>query len=321
MPNHSPTSAQHPQRSGEDETHAGPTILVTGGTDGIGKATATRLARRGATVAIVGSTAAKGERAAQEIADETTSGDVTFLQADLSRMRGVRRLAGDVKERYDRLDALVHSAGVIFSERVVTPEGLEASFAINYLSRFLLTRLLMGPLRASAPARIVNVAYAAGNPADALDFDNLQSETSFSGMQALNQAQVANDLFGLELAERLQGTDVGVAVVNPGLVDTDIRKKRAPWFMPLIDYVLWFQRRTADEVAKTPARLAVDVAPEAMNGGFFGPEGEEISVPDDLQDPALRERLWHASDELSGLSEKRTARSRTASPSRLDALD
>jgi NAD(P)-dependent dehydrogenase (short-subunit alcohol dehydrogenase family) len=109
---------------------------------------------------------------------------------------------------------------------------------------------------------------------------------------------VANDLFGLELAERLDETEVGVAVVNPGLVDTDIREKRAPWFMPLIDYVLWFKRRTAETVAETPAHLALDADPAAMNGRFFGPEGDEIDVPDDLQDPDLRARLWRASEEL-----------------------
>lgn len=277
---------------------------MTGGTDGIGRATAKRLAARGATVAIVGRTAEKGRQVAQAITSQTNNESVVFLRTDLSRLDEVRRLADAVTDRFDRLDALVHSAGVIYNERILTEDGLEASFVINYLSRFFLTRLLIDALRASAPARIVNVAYAGGNSASALDFDNLQSETSFGGMQALNQAQVANDLFGLSLAERLDGADVGIAIVNPGLVDTDIRKKRAPWFMPLIDYVLWFKRRTADQVARTPARLAADVEPKAMNGRFFGPDGERIGVPDDLRDPDLRERLWSKSEELARLASR-----------------
>jgi NAD(P)-dependent dehydrogenase (short-subunit alcohol dehydrogenase family) len=280
------------------------TVLVTGGTDGIGKAIATRLAARGATVAIVGRTASKGEQAAQAIADAAENESVTFWQADFSEMTDVRRFASAFRETYDRLDALVHSAGVIHSTRIVTDEGLEASFAINYLSRFLLTHLLLDRLKASAPARIVNVAYAGGDSVDALDFDDLQGAEGFSGMQALSQAQVANDLFGLELAERLEGTGVGIAVANPGLVDTDIRRKRAPWYMPLVDYLLWFARRSPAEVAEDLAPLAADVAPAALNGQFFGPDGEPIEVPDEQQDPPTRKRLWRVSSDLVGLRDE-----------------
>lgn len=301
---------QHTAASTQNGAHApdsAKAALVTGGTDGIGRATANKLAARGWTVVLVGSNAQKGEKAAQAMTAETGNEAVTFMQADLSLMKEVRRLAGAFKEKHGRLDALVHSAGVIHSERGVTEEGLEASFAINYLSRFLLTNLLLSRLKASAPARVVNVAYAGGNSADALDFGSLQSEKEFGGMKALNQAPVANDLFGLELAERLEGTGVGVAVVNPGLVATDIRRKADPWFMRLIDYALFFMVQTPEESTETPVWLAADADLAAMNGRFFGPKREEKAVPDELRDPALRERLWRASAELSGLRAGATA--------------
>jgi NAD(P)-dependent dehydrogenase (short-subunit alcohol dehydrogenase family) len=272
-------------------------MLVTGGTDGIGQAVASRLAARGATVAIVGRSAAKGQRLQRDLS-ATLHGTVDFFEADLALMTEVQRLAEAVSARYDRLDALVHSAGVVAHERVLTDEGLEKSFAINYLSRFWLTRLLTERLRASAPARVLNVAYAGGNSATALDFDNLQGEKHFGTMQALNQAQVANDLFGLELAERLEGTGVGVAVVNPGLVDTDIRRKGAPWYLRLLDTVLNPLARDPDDVATAITPLAADADVTAISGRFFGPDGAERPVPNDLQDPQLRRRLWRVSESL-----------------------
>jgi NAD(P)-dependent dehydrogenase (short-subunit alcohol dehydrogenase family) len=280
----------------------GEVALVTGGTDGIGEATATGLARRGATVVIVGSTAQKGRDAASRMATETGNADIEFLQADLSLMSEVRRLADRFRTEYDRLDMLIHSAGVIHGDRTVTDEGLEASFVINYLSRFLLTNLLLDRLEASAPSSVVNIAYAGGNSADKLRFDDLQGADTFSGKRALDQAQVANDLFGLELADRLDGTGVSVSVVNPGLVDTDIRQQGAPWYIRMVDYVLWFLKRSPNEAAETPVYLAADPAGRALTGRFFGPNREEKPVPQELRDAELRERLWRVSEELTGVT-------------------
>ena len=277
----------------------GEVALVTGGTDGIGEATATGLARRGATVVIVGSTAQKGRDAATRIATETGNANVEFLRADLSLMSEGRRLADRFRTDYDRLDMLVHSAGVIHGTRIETDEGLEASFAINYLSRFLLTTLLIDRLKASAPSTVVNIAYAGGNSVDKLRFNDLQGTDTFSGKRALDQAQVANDLFSLELADRLEGTGVSANVVNPGLVDTDIRQQGAPWYIRMVDYVLWFLKRTPEEAAETPIYLAADPEGRGVTGRFFGPNCEEKSVPQDLQDSGIRERLWQVSEELT----------------------
>jgi NAD(P)-dependent dehydrogenase (short-subunit alcohol dehydrogenase family) len=302
--------------------------LVSGGTDGIGKATATRLAESGATVVVVGSTRERGERAVAEISRDGDADAVEFLQADLSRMAEVRALVERFRDRYDRLDALVHTAGVVPSEQVVTEEGVERSFAINYLSRFLSTTLLADLLRASAPARVVNVAAAGANSLERLDLEDLAGDRLFTdpdasagerlvkGQGALDQAQVANDLFGVELAERLAGTGVGVTVVNPGAVDTDIRLKADEGWRE-VDEMIRSEMGVVSPatVAETVVPLATARDPEAITGRFFGTGREVIERQDGVGDRALRRRLWDRSVTLSGLSEDRLHESGVADPS------
>jgi NAD(P)-dependent dehydrogenase (short-subunit alcohol dehydrogenase family) len=289
----------------------GAVALVSGGTDGIGKATATRLAELGATVAVVGSTPERGRTAVEDVVDASGNEAVEYLWADLSRMAEVRRLAETVGRKYDRLDTLVHTAGVVPYERELTDEGIERSFAINYLSRFLLTNLLLDRLRESAPARVVNVAAAGANPVEALDLGDLSGERLFTdpegtdrmvrGQGALDQAQVANDLFGVELAERLQGSGVGVAVVNPGAVDTDIRLKADEGWRR-VDETIRSEMGVVppEEVAETVADLATAADPSRINGRFFRTGHEAVEVPEGARDPDLRRRLWERSEELVG---------------------
>jgi NAD(P)-dependent dehydrogenase (short-subunit alcohol dehydrogenase family) len=226
-------------------------------------------------------------------------------------MAEVRRLAETVGRKYDRLDTLVHTAGVVPYERELTDEGIERSFAINYLSRFLLTNLLLDRLRESAPARVVNVAAAGANPVEALDLGDLSGERLFTdpegtdrmvrGQGALDQAQVANDLFGVELAERLQGSGVGVAVVNPGAVDTDIRLKADEGWRR-VDETIRSEMGVVppEEVAETVADLATAADPSRINGRFFRTGHEAVEVPEGARNPDLRRRLWERSEELVG---------------------
>jgi NAD(P)-dependent dehydrogenase (short-subunit alcohol dehydrogenase family) len=283
---------------GSDERVA----LVTGGTDGIGKETARGLAADGASVAIVGRTAEKGRDAAAAIAEDTGNPAVEFLQTDLSLMANVRDLAATVRGRYDRLDALVHSAGVLpGEERVVTGEGLESSFAINYLSRFLLTTLLADRLVADGGSRVVDVAFAGGNDVEEIHFDDLQREHDFDPESVLGQAQVANDVFAVELDDRWGHAGVSATVVNPGAVDTDIRRRSSTFWQEL-DEQLRADALSVEEGARTPIHLATEADPDGVAGRFFGPGVEEIEVPEAVRDPDLRARLWRVSEALTGLA-------------------
>jgi retinol dehydrogenase-14 len=198
---------------------AGNTVLITGATGGIGKATAAGLARLGAHVAIIGHDRRRTKTAATEI--RAAGGSVDTFVADLSWQAEVRRLADEVLERLARVDVLVNNVGGYWNTRRTTPDGLEHTFAVNHLAPFLLTNLLLGQLKRSAPARVVTVASNAQR-LGRIDFDDLQGERSYSGARAYNQSKLANVLFTNELARRLSPGEVTANALHPGLVSTSL---------------------------------------------------------------------------------------------------
>jgi NAD(P)-dependent dehydrogenase (short-subunit alcohol dehydrogenase family) len=202
--------------------HRGPmvgrTVLVTGGTAGIGRATALGLARMGAHLAICGRDRESTEGAAGEIR-AAGGGQVEVFVADLSSQSQVRRLADEVLQRLSRIDVLVNNVGGYWNTRHVTADGLERTFALNHLAPFLLTNLLWDRLSNSAPARVVTVASNA-HAQGRIDFDDLQGERSYSGARAYSQSKLANVLFTYELARRLPATSVTANALHPGLTRT-----------------------------------------------------------------------------------------------------
>ena len=198
----------------------GKAVLITGGTGGIGKATAIGLARMGARVGIVGRDAARAEAAAADIRSSSGNDAVDVFVADVSAQSEVRRLAAEVLEAYPRLDVLVNNVGGFWAHRHVTADGLEHTFAVNHLAPFLLTNLLLERLEASAPARVVTVSSGAQSMGR-IDFDDLQGARKYSGQQAYNQSKLANVMFTYELARRLEGTGVTANVLHPGVTRTD----------------------------------------------------------------------------------------------------
>ena len=197
----------------------GKTVLITGGTGGIGKATAIALATLGARVGITGRDDTRTQAAATDISRQSGNPAVDAFAADLSSQTEVRRLAAAVLDAYPRLDVLVNNAGGFWAHRRVTTDGLEHTFAVNHLAPFLLTNLLLDRLKDSAPARIVMVssnAQALGR----IDFDDLQGAADYSGPRAYNQSKLANVMFTYELSRRLDGTGVTVNALHPGVVST-----------------------------------------------------------------------------------------------------
>src|SRR5687768_6952035 len=200
----------------------GKICLVTGGTNGIGKSTALELARMGATVVIVGRDAQKTSQVVEEIRAASGNKNVDSLLADLSSQQEVRRLANEFKSKYSHLHVLLNNAGGFFMRRQLSVDGIEMTFALNHLAYFLLTNLLLDTMKASSPARIINVssdAHAGGKIA----FDNLEGEREYSA-STYGNSKLANILFTVELSRRLEGTGVTVNALHPGFVSTGFGK-------------------------------------------------------------------------------------------------
>src|SRR5688500_8527638 len=197
----------------------GKTVLITGGTGGIGRAAAIGLASMGARVGITGRGQARADRAAAEIIHAAGNPVGDIFVADMSSQREVRRLADEVLTAYPRLDVLLNNVGGFWAHRHLTADGLEHTFALNHLAPFLLTSLLAERLISSAPARVVTVSSGAQSMGK-IDFDDLMGERKYSGSGAYNQSKLANVMFTYELARRLAGTGVTATALHPGLTNT-----------------------------------------------------------------------------------------------------
>ena len=277
---------------------AGRTVLVTGGTGGIGRATALGLARLGATVAITGRDAARAARTGAEIRAVTGS-TVHVFTADLSIQSEVRRLATDALERLPRIDVLVNNVGGYWHTRHVTSDGIERTFAVNHLAPFLLTHLILGRLEASGRARVVAVASHA-HAQGRIDFDDLQGVGSYSGSRAYNQSKLANVLFSYELARRLRRSEVAVNAVHPGVVNTAFGAEDPGRTQRLLVPVLRPFMKSAARGAATS--ILVASAPElaGVSGRYFANRRPKRSSPSSY-DEDVADRLWQASSELVGL--------------------
>jgi retinol dehydrogenase 14 len=275
---------------------AGQTVLVTGGTGGIGRATATGLAAMGARVGITGRDIARTRAAAAAVATASGNPAVDPFPADMSSQAEVRRLAGEVLGAYPRLDVLVNNVGGFWATRRVTADGLEHTFAVNHLASFLLTGLLLDRLKASAPARIVTVSSGA-HATGTINFGDLQGERRYSAQRAYSQSKLANVLFTYELARRLDGTGVTATVLHPGVVRTGFAAEDPPpmWkaFLPLIRLFL----KTPDQGAATSIYLACSPDVEGVTGTYFAGRKPKASSPAS-HDTAAAARLWQISLDL-----------------------
>ncbi len=276
------------------------TVLVTGGTGGIGKATAAALAARGACVGIVGRDRQRGEAAAQHIIRAAPAAVVEVFVADLSAQGGVRRLAAEVLATYPRLDVLVNNVGGSWAHRHVTVDGLEHTFALNHLASFLLTRLLRDRLVASAPARVVTVSSQAQSMGR-IDFDDLQGERSYSGQRAYSQSKLANVMSTYELARRLEGTGVTANAVHPGVVATQFgAEDEQPWFRYLRPVIRPLMK-SPERGARTPVMLASAPGLAHVTGQYFA-NGHPIRSSRTSYDVDVQRRLWEVSERLVGIA-------------------
>jgi len=277
----------------------GKVCLVTGATSGIGLVTARELARQGARVVLVGRNPARCEAAVAQIRIETGNAEVEALLADLSSQQQVRELARRFCESHPRLDVLVNNAGGMWMRRELTADGLEMTFAVNHLAYFLLTHLLLDVLKASAPARIVNVSSEAHRKA-VLDFDDLMGERRYSGWRAYCRSKLANLLFTYELKRRLGGTGVTANAVHPGWVATGFAGNNGwrgwVWRLAARCFAL-----SPEHGARTIVYLASSPDLASFSGGYFIRERAVPSSPASYDNAAGR-RLWEVSGALANLS-------------------
>jgi len=274
----------------------GKICLVTGGNTGLGKSTATALARLGGHVIILSRDRARGEAAQAEIKSQTGNAQVDLLLGDLGSQKSTRSAAAEFKTRYKQLHVLVNNAGVNVGNRVLTEDGIESTFAINHLGPFLFTNLLLDVLKASAPSRIVNVSSGA-HSAGAIQFDDLQFEKKYSAFKAYCQSKLANVHFTTELARRLQGTGVTVNAVDPGTVRTSLGSDQ--WIFRLAVKLPFFV--TPDKGARTAIRVATAPELEGVTGKYFSKEKEK-SPAKHAQDEAIAKQLWDVSAKLTKLT-------------------
>jgi NAD(P)-dependent dehydrogenase (short-subunit alcohol dehydrogenase family) len=276
----------------------GKVALITGGTSGIGRASATALAAMGAEVVVTGRSKERGETAVREIRASSGNERASLMLADLSVQAEVRGLAQEFTERYDHLDVLVNNAGLIQSRRTETPDGLELTLAVNHLAPFLLTNLLLDLLKESAPSRVITVSSEARRGAE-INFDDLQSERRYRPFQVYGMSKLANILFTYELAERLEGTGVVANCLHPGAVNTNFANNNRS-FGTLIFRAFKPFMRSPEGGADTIVYLASSLEAGNMTGRYLT-DRNVVSSFEEPHDEAAQKRLWEVSEELTNL--------------------
>ena len=274
---------------------AGKTCIVTGASSGIGTATALGLARRGAALGLVGRDRQRLESVAQQCRAAGASVVRTY-QADFAALSEVRALAASLLDDFPAVDVLVNNAALVLQHREQTVDGFEKVFAVNHLAPYLLTRLLLDRIIASAPARIVNVASDA-HTFGPMEPDDYMSTRAYKPLKVYGRSKLANILFTVELASRLEGTGVTANCLHPGFVSTSLGRdnKLGSLFLKLARPFI----KSPTDGAQTTLQLACD--PIEANGEYFA-NGKVHATKDYARDPAMARRLWEDSAGLVGLS-------------------
>lgn len=279
----------------------GKLCLITGSTSGIGEAIAYAVAKKGATTVIVARNPEKSARVVEQIKLQTGNPNVDLLPADLSSQVQIHQLAEQFKYRYSRLDVIVNNAGGVFFERQLSADGIEMTFALNHLSGFLLTSLLLNTLKGSVPSRIVNISSATHKLAH-MDERDWQTQKKYSGMEAYHRSKLANLLFTYELARRLDGSGVTVNAAKPGFTKTRLGRenKWSPVLM-FLHLMAAVAAQSAEKGAETGIYLAISPEVTNVSGKYFDKQ-VEISSSKDSYNIHAAEYLWQLSEALTGMA-------------------
>src|SRR5262245_56826593 len=277
----------------------GKTVVITGATSGIGQVAAEKLAAMGARLVLVARDKARGEAQLARLRQLGPGANHAIHLADLSRLAEMKRVAAEIAATEPRIDVLINNAGALFASRQVTPDGLELTFATNHLAYFVLTHGLREPLRASAPARVVNVASDA-HKGKRLDFSDLQSGKNYRGFYVYGRSKLCNILFTRELARRWAGSGVNANSLHPGFVATRFGDQSGG--------LLSWAVRTAKFFAISPQKGAETIihlasSPEVADAdGLYFYKCRPSTPTKEAQDDASARRLWQESEKLAGIS-------------------
>jgi NAD(P)-dependent dehydrogenase (short-subunit alcohol dehydrogenase family) len=284
------------------------TILITGGTGGIGKQTALALARLGATVIITGRNLASAQTAAEEIRQASGNPQVDVLAADLSTRSGVKAIASQYRAKYQQLDVLINNAGLAEAQRRLTQDGVEADFAVNVVAPFLLTQELMPCLQASPAARVITVTGGSHSANSPIDTGNLQAEREFVGLNHYSHTKLAMMAVMYEFAQRVAGSSMTSNVCYPGQASTAMTRSVTPDMLPGVARLIWplfkwFVRpdggKSAAKAAQSSVFLASSPAVESVNGQYFYTRCQPTEWPKAVVDPAIRQHVWATVEDLT----------------------
>lgn len=276
----------------------GKTCVITGANTGIGKAAAEALASLGAQLVIVCRDRDKGERARADISSAGQrggkGGSVELRIADLSSQSEIRAVAGDILRAHPRIDVLVNNAGLALKRRELTVDGIERTFAVNYLAYFMLANLLLPGLRAAQSARIINVASRA-HASGKLEFDNLQGERSYSNIKMYAAGKLEDVMFTYALARRLAGSGITVNTLHPGVVATEIWRQ-----IPILRVLSRWFMLSPEKGARTTVYLAASPDVDGVTGEYFD-KCQPARTTRLSHDEKLQEQLWTTSVALTGV--------------------
>ena len=277
----------------------GKVVLITGASSGIGKQTALGLSKMGASLVLICRDRERGEAAKEEVMRTAGTGAVDLLLADLLPLREVKRVAAEFEGTHPKLDVLINNAGASFTNYDETEDGIERTMAINYFAPFLLTNLLLGALKKSAPSRVVNITSSEHFDAR-LDLDNVGKDHRMGtvGSDAYRRSKLAVVLFTYELARRLQGTGVTANCLHPGAVRTKIWSHVGA-LTPLFRFMSLFMP-SAEKGARAPIYLASSQDVVGVSGKYYAKNVPRRSSEASYDEAAAR-RLWELSARMTGL--------------------
>ncbi len=275
------------------------TIVVTGGTSGIGEVAAVELAKQGARIVLVARDAERAEATLRKLRHANPAANPVAHMADLSRLSEMRRVAKEIGDEEPEIDVLINNAGALFGSRQAAEGGLEMTFALNHMSYFVMTNILLPNLKATKNARIVSTASDAHNGAK-LDFDDLQSARKYSGFSVYGKSKLCNILFTRELARRIAGTGVTANCLHPGFVATRFGDLSGGIMSVAVRIAKPIGAISPAQGAKTIIYLATSSDVAGKSGGYY--YKNKLAVPSaEAQNDADAQRLWEISAKISGV--------------------
>ena len=283
----------------------GKRVLITGATNGIGKQAALELARMGAEIVIVGRDEIKTRKVSVDLKTVSGNSNVDLLVADLSSMDEVRRIAAEYRDKFGRLDVLLNNAGASFSTFQTSVDGYEKTFALNHLSYYLLTNLLLDIIKLTArehgDSRIINVSSSAHSAAGTagVRLDQLQDGSGFRAFRVYGASKLANLLFTYELARRLEETDVTVNAVHPGLVNTGFGDNMTGFMRYFFKLMKTVAGRTPQKGAETLVYLASSPAVQGVTGKYWA-DKKSLQSSEISYDREQQNKLWEFSAAATG---------------------